>query len=283
MENLMKTLNDLVSKVEGNVSVYVKDISSGYTCEINSDRVYHAASIIKISLLYEALLQAQKGQLSLNDKYTLISDDIVGGAGVLQLMTPGTSFVVKDLISLMIDVSDNTATNILHDILKKDNVNISLQQLGLNNTKFARKLMISDPLGSYSYTTARDTAVLLNEFIECKYLNKEYAKLGLDILYKQQYNDRIPYNLVLCSECGEILEQNNICPNCGTKTWDEDPEEVLFAHKTGEINGTKHDAGILNVRGKNIIVVCLTDKLKNNDEASIMHRELGKAVYKYFL
>lgn len=282
MENLKKILDDIVNKVEGNVSVYVKDISSGFSCEINSDRIYHAASIIKVSLLYEALLQAQKGQLSLSDKYTLNSEDVVGGCGVLQLMTPGTVFTIKDLVTLMIDVSDNTATNILHDILKKDNVNSSLQQLGLSNTKFARKLMITDPSGSYSYTTARDTAVLLNEFLECKYLNKDYAKLGLDIMYKQQYNDRIPFDLLLCSGCGEIIGQNNICPNCGTKTWDEDPEEVLFAHKTGEINGTKHDAGILNVNGKNIIVVCLTDKLKNNDDASIMHRELGKAIYRYF-
>lgn len=283
MENFKNVLYDLVNKVEGNVSIYVNDTSRGCICEINSDRIYHAASIIKISLLYEALLQAKKGQLSLDDKYILQSDDIVGGAGVLQLMTPGTVFTVNDLLTLMIDVSDNTATNILHDILKKDNVNKSLKQLGLYNTLFARKLMISDPSGSFSYTTARDTAVLLNEFLECKYLDKEYANIGLDILYRQQYNDRISHDLLLCSSCNEILGQNNICPSCGTKTWEEDPIEVSFAHKTGEINGTRHDAGILKVGNKDIIVVCLTDKLENYDEALKMQKELGRIVYKYFL
>ena len=283
MENLKKILSDIIGEVDGNVSVYIKDASSGRICEVNSERVYHAASIIKISLMYEALLQIQRGQLSFNDKYTLSGGDIVGGCGVLQLMTPGTVFSVKDLITLMIAVSDNTATNILHDILKKDNVNISLRQLGLDNTKFARKLMISDSSGSYSYTTACDTAKLLSEFLECRYLSREYADIGIEILYKQQYNDRIPFDLILCSVCGEIIGQNNICPSCGAKTWAEDPKEVLFAHKTGEINATRHDAGILNINGKNVIIVCLTDRLKNNDEASNMQRELGRTVYKYFL
>ena len=123
----------------------------------------------------------------------------------------------------------------------------------------------------------------INEFIEYNNLHKEYADLGLEILYKQQYNDKISRDLILCSNCNEIIGQNNICPSCGTKTWNINAEEIPFAHKTGGITATIHDAGILKVKDRNIIIVCLTDMIRNNDEANKIHKELGKAVYKYFL
>ena len=142
--------------------------------------------------------------------------------------------------------------------------------------------MIYDASGSFSYTTSHDTATLLNEFINCKYISKEYAKIGIDIMYQQQSNDRISADLLFCDKCNTILGQYNVCPNCGTATWDEDPSEVMFAHKTGEINGTRHDASILNVNGKQIIVVCLCAKLNNYDAGLKAHREIVKIVYNYF-
>ena len=281
MENLRSTLEAIINKIPGNKGVYVKDCSTGNWIRINEKRKFHSASIIKVPIMYEALLQVQKDKLKIDDVFTLRNDEKVGGSGVLQLLHDKLELTLEDIISLMIDLSDNTATNMLHDILGKENINNSINELGLNDTYFARKLMRVVP-GLFSYTTAFDIGILLEEFINCRYLSQEMAEKGMEIMYKQQYNYRLSALLIECGHCGEYLGNLNTCSHCNSNTDSIDPVFVPFAHKTGSINGVVHDSGILTVNNKKIIVVCLTDNLHNDEDCVKMQQQLGLAIYKYF-
>lgn len=281
MENFKKELETIINAIPGNKGVFVKDCSTSKWIGFNEKRKFHAASVIKVPIMYEALLQVQTGKLNLNDTFILENEEKVGGSGVLQLMHDKLKLTLKDIIALMIDVSDNTATNMLHDILGKDNINNSINELGLKDTYFARKLMKVVP-GLYSYTAAYDIGILLEEFLNCNYLSEEMAQEGMEIMYNQQYNDRLSAKLIECGHCGKYLGNLNICPNCNSNTDDVDPKLVPFAHKTGSINGVVHDAGILTVNDKKIIVVCLTDNLQNDEEGVTMQQQLGLSIYRYF-
>lgn len=281
MVELKREIEVIINSIHGNKGVFVKDCSTGKWIGINENRRFHSASIIKVPVMYEALLQVQGKKLKLDDIFTLENGEKVGGSGVLQLLHDKIQLTLEDIIALMIDVSDNTATNMLHDILCKENINNSINKLGLKDTYFARKLMRVIP-GLYSYTTAFDTGVLLEEFLNCSYLSEEMAQKGMEIMYNQQYNDRLSAKLIECGHCGGYLGDLNICPNCGSNTDDTDPGLVPFAHKTGSINGVVHDAGILTVGDKKIIIVCLTDNLRSNEEGVKIQQELGLSVYKYF-
>mgnify|MGYP000862971456 CR=1 FL=1 len=281
MERLKKEIEAIINAIPGNKGVFVKDCSTDKRIVINENRRFHSASIIKVPIMYEALLQVQAGKLKLDDIFTLENEEKVGGSGVMQLLHDKSRFTLEDIIALMIDVSDNTATNMLHDILGKENINNSINELGLKNTYFARKLMRVIP-GQYSYTTALDIGVLLEEFLKCSYLSEEMAQKGMEIMYNQQYNDRLSAKLTECGHCGKYLGGLNICPNCNSNTDDIDPTLAPFAHKTGSINGVVHDAGILTVGDKKIIIVCLSDNLRNDGEGVKMQQKLGLAVYKYF-
>lgn len=281
MENLRSMLEAIINEIPGNKGVYVKDCSSGKWIGINDKRRFHAASVIKVPIMYDALLQVQAGKLKLDDVFTLENEEKVGGSGVLQLLHDKLELTLEDIIALMIDVSDNTATNMLHDILGKENINNSINELGLKDTYFARKLMRVIP-GLFSYTSAYDIGILLEEFINYKYLSHEMAKKGMEIMHKQQYNDRLSALLIECGHCGKYLGNLNTCSHCNSNTGDIDPIFVPFAHKTGSISNVVHDAGILTINNKKIIVVCLTDNLQNDEDGVRMQQQLGLAVYKYF-
>lgn len=281
MEKLKLKLESIINSIPGNKGIYVKDISTDNWIGFNEKRRFHSASIIKVPIMYEALLQVQAGKIRLDDIFTLENEEKVGGSGVLQLLHDKLKLTLEDIVALMIDVSDNVATNMLHDILGKENINNSVNELGLNDTYFARKLMRVIP-GLFSYTTAYDIGILLEEFINCKYLSKEMAQKGMEIMYNQQYNDRLSALLIECGHCGEYLGSLNTCPHCNSNTDDIDPVLVPFAHKTGSINGVVHDAGILTVNDKKIIVVCLTDNLHNDEDCVKVQQQLGLAIYKYF-
>ncbi|WP_129600072.1 serine hydrolase [Anaerophilus nitritogenes] len=281
MKTLKNKIENIINSIDGHKGIYIKDCSTNKVICINENRIFHAASTIKLPILYDALLQVQNKNLTLDDTYHLKASDKVDGSGILKLMHIGLEVTLKDLITLMIDVSDNVATNILHDLLGKDHINKSIQNLNLKNTFFARKLMICDS-NSHSYTTAKDLGLLLEEFLVCKNLNKDMANIGLDILFNQQYNDRISHDLILCGNCHKYLGHKTTCLKCNEHTSNFDPFFVPFAHKTGEINGVIHDGGILNIKNKKIIIVCLTDKLTDHELGILMQQKIGKVIFDYF-
>lgn len=281
MNSLRSEILNCLETLNGHYAIYIKDLKSNSVIKINEEERFHSASIIKLYFLYEALKQIQDGFLSLDTTFKLPSDEKVGGAGVLHLLHDGIELTLEDLLTLMIDVSDNTATNMLYDILGKDNINASIKELGIHNTLVARKLMRIIP-GVYSYTTAKDTAIILENFINPTELEKNLAEKSLSVLIKQQFNDGISKYLTTCGCCGSLIKFQNICPNCKTNKGETDPIKVPFYHKTGEITGVTHDAGILMLNNNPVIIVMLINNLDNNLDGKSYMSKIGEIIYNFY-
>ncbi|HUV33282.1 MAG TPA: serine hydrolase, partial [Candidatus Desulfaltia sp.] len=108
---------------------------------LNADEVFPTASIIKMPVLVEFYRQAEEGALDPGEVRALEEGDKVGGSGVLQHLRAGTTgLTLEDYARLMINLSDNTATNVVIDLVGVDNVNRLLQGLGFDLTRLVRKM-----------------------------------------------------------------------------------------------------------------------------------------------
>lgn len=279
MENLQKELTAILSASKVEFGLYLA-VNGRESFAINAKQKFHAASMIKVPLLFEALKQVQQGKVSLEKRYLLQTAEKVGGAGVLQLLDEGLNLTLQDLLFLMITVSDNTATNIIYDIVGKENVNQSIQQLGLKNTYLARKLMRYQQ-GGFSYTTAWDLGKLFEEIYKGSVLKTDLKNLALTILKKQQFNDCLSRDLEFCGNCQTLVGGQSICLKCGAKPNDTELVRGDFAHKTGQIIGHIHDGGIMEYAGHYAVIVLLTSKLPANQVGNQLHAEVGSKVMQF--
>ncbi|HEX9245628.1 MAG TPA: serine hydrolase [bacterium] len=114
------------------MGVYVRAATTGEETALNADRPFQMASVFKIPILAELLSQAHAGRRSLDDRVILTNEMKAPGSGVLKELSAGTPLTVRDLATLMIIVSDNTATDILLGLVTKEAVNARLSVCGLN-------------------------------------------------------------------------------------------------------------------------------------------------------
>src|SRR5881275_3305765 len=124
------------------MGVAVQDLVTGEKYVLRGDDVFPQASSIKIAVLAELYRQAQQGKLKLTDVYTVNQADLVPDSDIMGGLTPGvTRVTLRDLATMMVAVSDNSATNVLIDRVGMENVNAMLAGLGLKNTRLRRKMM----------------------------------------------------------------------------------------------------------------------------------------------
>src|SRR5260221_4252982 len=116
--------------------IYVKSLESGEEIAVDADRQMETMSTIKIPLMIEALEEIKAGKFKLTDTYTFVQADSQPGTGTIQRLDPGAVMTIKDLITMMIIVSDNTATEVLYRMVGgPDAVNARMQTLGLQKTR----------------------------------------------------------------------------------------------------------------------------------------------------
>ena len=125
----------LLAGFSGTVGLWARSFDSGEEIAWQPLETFPAASTIKVPILCEVFRQAGEGRFTLADARTLKTDDQVGGSGILKDLTAGLALTVKDLATLMIVISDNTATNMLIDLVGLDAVNASCERLGLSGTR----------------------------------------------------------------------------------------------------------------------------------------------------
>src|SRR5690349_7047595 len=115
VEQLKSQLQTIRQKFPGDMAVYMKNLQTGEEIALDADSIYETFSVIKIAIMAEVLRQAEAGKFSLDDRITLKAADQRLPSGVLYTMQPGLNPTIRDLITLMIIISDNSATDLLAD------------------------------------------------------------------------------------------------------------------------------------------------------------------------
>jgi beta-lactamase class A len=139
---LEKSILDIDRGLDGVMGVAIVDLTNGHKYLLHSNDVYPQASSIKICVLAELYWQAQQGKLKLTDLYIVNASDLVQDRDIMGGLTPGvTQITLRDLATMMVAVSDNSATNVLIDRVGMDNVNAFLKSQGLRDTRLRRKMM----------------------------------------------------------------------------------------------------------------------------------------------
>lgn len=126
-----------ISGAEAKVGVGFKDLKSGLEAYYNADERFLTASVFKIYVLIELYNQVVDGRVKLDQRHAFKLYDKAPGSGLLQYLDEGLQLTVRDLAKLMMMISDNTATDILMEILGKENINETIRKIELKNTLVA--------------------------------------------------------------------------------------------------------------------------------------------------
>jgi beta-lactamase class A len=201
MDTLTSEITKTVSGFRGQMGVAAINLKSGDTIAVNADTRFPTASTIKTAVMVEVWQQIAEGRLSLDTSVPLVQSSKVGGSGVLRDLHPGLALSIGDLLSLMIVLSDNTATNMLVDKVGTARVNARLEALGLTETKLFRPTFRdgrADVLPELEkefglgMTTPREMARLMALIAEEKIVSRDASIAMLATLRRQQDRAMIP-------------------------------------------------------------------------------------------
>jgi beta-lactamase class A len=138
------TLDDqvkpIVASFKGKVSLFAKNLDTGETYALNADERVRTASTIKIAVMIEAFARVAEGKAKWTDEVVLTKEKKVSGSGILFELSDGLKLTLRDAVNLMMMISDNTATNLVLDVLTTDAVNARMESLGFKQIKIMRKV-----------------------------------------------------------------------------------------------------------------------------------------------
>jgi beta-lactamase class A len=134
LPELRAQIERIRSAFPGDMAVYMKNVTRGDELALDADSVYETFSVIKLAIAAEVLHQAKTGKLSLAERVRLRAADQRLPSGVLYAIAPGLQPTIQDLLTLMLIISDNEATDILADKVGRENVTAYAHSLGMSRT-----------------------------------------------------------------------------------------------------------------------------------------------------
>ena len=138
--NLDDQIKPIVASFKGKVSLFAKNLDAGETYALNADERVRTASTIKIAVMIEAFARVAEGKAKWTDEVVLTKEKKVSGSGILNELSDGLRLTLRDAVNLMMILSDNTATNLVLDVLTTDAVNARVESLGFKQIKIMRKV-----------------------------------------------------------------------------------------------------------------------------------------------
>ena len=188
---------------------------------LNPGRPLVAASVIKLWVMLAAFQAFEDGKLDRLDEYRLSAADKVPSCGALTYLTDGLVLKLIDLVTLMIILSDNTATNVLIDRLSIDYVNTVARKYGFSGVSLGRRLFDDEAnsRGINNYVAPSDAAAFMRGLVSGSLVSPAASSEMLRMLSDQRLNGKMPFHLHCMG--------------------------IRCAHKTGEDEGISHDAGII--------------------------------------
>jgi len=277
----------------GVLGVAVKHLRTGESASLMGGELFPTASVFKLPVIVELYRQVDAGTLSLDEKMILREEDKVPGSGVLKELSPGLAVTLRDLVELMMILSDNTATDIVVEKVGMERVNEALRSLGLRRTKIVADCrdMLFDLIGLNDIPEDEKTMALYRE-------KSKGVKLGGSWSLGTEHNDVTTPNEMLRlvemivegraasrSSCDAILETMSRCQTGTYRIAKYLPREsVEVADKTGALPGIRNDAGVVTLleSGERYVLSCFTKGASDNYAAEEVIARVSRGVYDHF-
>jgi beta-lactamase class A len=269
---LWQKMTDSVQAIDHNLNgvlgVAILDLTDGRQFLLHGDEVFPQASSIKIAVLAELYHQEQEsqqgmaGKQRLGDLYTVRKEDMVPDSDIMLGLTPGVTQVTnRDLATMMVAVSDNSATNVLIDRLGMENVNALLRSLGLYNTMLRRKMMDVKAAreGRENVATPREMMTLLAAIYQGKLFNQPLTQ---------------DFIKMLSTAWSQNSKGSNMLKGL--------PPGVMAAEKPGELEAVRADSGIVFATNRPFVLCVMTTYLSDERDGAKAIQEVAAAVFPYF-
>jgi beta-lactamase class A len=251
---LDEQLQSIAAAHRGMVALYAHNLKTGETASIKPDEPVQTASVIKMGILLDAAEQVRAGKASFDEKVVLTKENQVQGSGVLGQLTAPLTLTLRDVLHLMVVLSDNTATNVAIDRLGLAHINATLVTAGLKQTVLYKKVYVAatgpmpadQPKFGLGKTTAREMASIMERFAECRLSLDNSAPLPgdgplcgaiLHMLRQQQDRDDLPRYL-------EALDTSE--------------HGSAIANKTGALDRVRNDVALIATKNGLVVIAGFT-------------------------
>lgn len=262
-EHLRQAVAAEEQQLDGVLGVAILDLSSGQTLFVRADEVFPQASSIKIAVLAELYNQAQQaahgasGKATLSDRYVVRAADMVPDSAIVGGLTAGVSTLTNhDLATIMVAVSDNSATNVLIDRIGMDNVVRLTASMGLPHTQLRRKMMDLQAAaqGKENISTPREMMTLLEQIYRGKLFEGPLRDDFFNVLATHK-DSWIPRDL---------------------------PADLKVANKPGELEGVRNDSGIVFVKNRPYVICVMSTYLVNERAGEQAITRISRLAYDLF-
>jgi beta-lactamase class A len=277
----------------GHTALYAIDLTTLKTVGVDADTPVQTASVIKLAILYHAMVQIREGHARWDEPITLHPHEAVNGSGILTFFDTPLTLTLKDILTMMVIVSDNTATNLAIDRFGIDPVNARAQALGLQNTHLYKKVMLpatgpmpaDQPKFGLGKTTPREMAYLMEAiglchlhqqgtattpgtatFLPTDDQDRAVCSVALNMLKNQFYRETIP----------RYLEAVDTSEN-GT----------AIASKTGSLDAVRADVAIVSGKSGPMVLSIFTYNNRDHgwtvdNEAEVSIAKLGQIIVNHW-
>jgi beta-lactamase class A len=235
LAQLRSQVSRLAARIPGAAALEVLDLSTGYRVGYNAGVSMPAASTIKVPVMVEVFRQLSEGRFNLQRKVTLLARDKDWGSGELCDASVGSTHTVAELLSKMIDISDNTATNMLIRLVGRSHINQTMDGLGLEHTRLHNDVRTAGwSIRQELRSSPADMVRLLSMMARHQLVDEWSSNEMISILEDDQFNTLLPASL---------------------------PDDVTIAHKTGSLFDTLNDVGIVYADQSPYVIAVMTTGL----------------------
>lgn len=257
---LDQQLQTIAAAHHGHVALYAHNLKTGQTSAYSPDLPVKTASTIKMGILLDAAEQIRAGKATLSERLVLNKPNQVEGSGVLGELTPPIALTLGDTLTLMVVLSDNTATNMAIDRLGLDHINATLRAAGLKQTWLYKKVYVpatgpmpaDQPQFGLGKTTAREMASIMERFATCHIALDNSAPLPSD-----------------GPICGSILhmlrnqQDRNSLPRY-IESLDTSEHGSAIGNKTGALDEVRNDVALIATKNGPVVIAGFT--FDNSDQ-----------------
>lgn len=261
---LHKEVSDLVKGFNGDVGVFVYDLSENKVVALNADTIFPTASMVKVPILIGLMHKIYNGELSYHQDM-LFTDSVRYSEGqeILASFKDSSKIALNELMMLMMSMSDNGASLWLQGLsgggsqINKYMVSLGMKYTRVNSRTEGRKEYYN--LYGWGQTTPREMATLMRLIVENKIINRQISERMLRLMSRQFWDE-------------EAISQ--IPPN------------VFVADKSGAVDATRDE--VLYVKGAHPYIFCICTKnnkdtsWETNNEAWVLTRKLSALLWKHF-